>query len=123
MALIELNRPEALNALCSDLMAELGSALKTFSADKSIGAVVITGSQKSFAGTREIFAINDNGIAGADIAEMSKRGFAENYSENFLGDWEAMFASFPKPIIAAVNGYAVHGIMLISLKTVAWWWL
>lgn len=50
VGLIELNRPEALNALCSDLMAELGGALKSFSADKNIGAFVITGSQKSFAG-------------------------------------------------------------------------
>lgn len=50
MALIELNRPEALNALCSDLMAELSTALKVLAKDAKIGAVVITGSQKSFAG-------------------------------------------------------------------------
>lgn len=41
---------------------------------------------------------------------MAKRGLAENYTENFLGDWEAMFAACPKPIIAAVNGYAVYCI-------------
>lgn len=52
-------------------------------------------------------------IAGADIAEMAKRGYAENYAENFLGDWEAMFVAFPKPIIAAVNGYAVSKLLYV----------
>jgi len=46
-------------------------------------------------------------IAGADIEEMSKRTFAQNYSDNFLASWDTIFASFTKPTIAAVNGYAV----------------
>lgn len=50
VGLVELDRPEALNALCSDLMAELSIAIKSFAKDPKISAVVLTGSQKSFAG-------------------------------------------------------------------------
>lgn len=49
MALITLNRPKALNALCDALMTELGEAVSTFERDLNIGAIVITGSEKAFA--------------------------------------------------------------------------
>lgn len=58
-------------------------------------------------------------LAGADIAEMANRTFADNYKENFLADWNSIFKTFPKPVIAAVNGFAViisNYCFIISLK-------
>lgn len=49
---IQLNRPKALNALCDGLMLEVGEALDTFEADSEVGAIVITGSEKAFAGLK-----------------------------------------------------------------------
>ncbi|WP_135081933.1 enoyl-CoA hydratase [Terasakiella sp. SH-1] len=96
VGLITLNRPKALNALCSPLIAELGSALDEFEADSDIGAIVLTGSEKAFA-------------AGADIKEMSERDFIDVYSTDFItGEWEKV-ANCRKPVIAAVAGYALGG--------------
>lgn len=71
VAVIRLNRPRALNALCDGLMAELGEALKEFDADSSVGSIVLTGSEKAFA-------------AGADIAEMQNLTYMDCYMKNFL---------------------------------------
>lgn len=49
---IQLNRPKALNALCDGLMMEVGKALDTFEADSEVGAIIITGSEKAFAGVK-----------------------------------------------------------------------
>lgn len=95
VGLVTLNRPEALNALCDALIAELNTALKTFEADDEVGAIVITGSEKSFA-------------AGADIKEMSSRSYMECYKTNMFDDWEGV-ANTNKPVIAAVNGFALGG--------------
>jgi len=95
VGLITLNRPKALNALSSPLVTDLIAALRHFDADDSVGAIVLTGSQKAFA-------------AGADIKEMQNRKFAENYRQNFLGFWGDV-AKTKKPIVAAVNGYALGG--------------
>ena len=65
--LIRLNRPQALNALCDQLMIELGTALRAFDKDPAIAAIVITGSEKAFA-------------AGADIKEMKDRNFRASIS-------------------------------------------
>lgn len=92
---IQLNRPKALNALCDGLMKELGQVLDIFDADKDIGCVVLTGSEKAFA-------------AGADIKEMKDRKFQEVFGGNFLNHWNRL-ASNTKPVIAAVNGYALGG--------------
>ncbi|XP_006630315.1 enoyl-CoA hydratase, mitochondrial [Lepisosteus oculatus] len=92
---IQLNRPKALNALCDGLMTEMGQALDAFEADSQIGAIVITGSEKAFA-------------AGADIKEMQNRTFQECYSGNFLAHWNRL-STVKKPVIAAVNGYALGG--------------
>ncbi|GAA5803524.1 ClpP/crotonase-like domain-containing protein [Helicostylum pulchrum] len=95
VGLITLNRPKALNALCSDLFTEVNQALKTYDSNDNIGAIVITGSKKAFA-------------AGADIKEMKDNTFVDTYKNNFLGHWAEMI-EIKKPIIAAVNGYALGG--------------
>jgi enoyl-CoA hydratase len=96
VGLITLNRPKALNALCTPLVRELGAALDTFEKDNGIRAVVLTGSDKAFA-------------AGADIKEMAEKTFTDAYLQDFITDgWERV-TKFRKPIIAAVAGYALGG--------------
>jgi enoyl-CoA hydratase len=96
VALIRLNRPQALNALCDQLMEELGRALRGFDDDPDIAAIVLTGSEKAFA-------------AGADIKEMQGRGYPAVYLDDFIGKrWEAV-THVGKPVIAAVAGYALGG--------------
>jgi enoyl-CoA hydratase len=94
--LITLNRPAALNALCDALMIELGAALRAFDADDTVGAIVITGSEKAFA-------------AGADIKEMKDKSFADVAADDFIGNrWETVL-EIRKPVIAAVAGFALGG--------------
>ncbi len=96
VGLVTLNRPAALNALCAGLIVELGQALDALEADKSIGAIVLTGSDKAFA-------------AGADIGEMAGKSYMDAYGEDFITvGWERV-AQCRKPIIAAVAGYALGG--------------
>jgi len=95
VALVTLNRPKSLNALCDELITELVDALQKFDKDDSVGAIVLTGSEKAFA-------------AGADIKEMSTKTFAEVYSQNMFSNADAI-PKIRKPIIAAVNGYALGG--------------
>ena len=96
VGLITLDRPKAMNALNSELIAELGAALDGFDEDERIGCVVITGSEKAFA-------------AGADIKMMSSKNFTEVFSEDLFGEVADVFARTRKPIIAAVSGYALGG--------------
>lgn len=95
VATITLNRPEALNALNATLLSELiGAALK-YDADPSIGAIIVTGSERAFA-------------AGADIKAMAEMG----YSDMLLGGPFPSWAGFERmrtPVIAAVAGYALGG--------------
>ncbi|RHZ80305.1 hypothetical protein Glove_137g148 [Diversispora epigaea] len=95
VGLITLNRPKALNALSTDLFHELNDVLEKFDNDPNVGAIVITGSERAFA-------------AGADIKEMVDKTFAQVYKKNFLGDW-GKINGIKKPIIAAVNGFALGG--------------
>ena len=96
VGLVTLNRPDALNALNSRMMAELTDALDGFEADADVGCIVITGSEKAFA-------------AGADIKEMADKAFLQTYMNAFIsGSWERV-ASCKKPLIAAVAGYALGG--------------
>ncbi len=96
VAVIRLNRPQALNALCDQLMEELGQALRGYDADPGIAAIVLTGSDKAFA-------------AGADIKEMQGRSYPAVYLDDFIGKrWEAV-THVQKPVIAAVAGYALGG--------------
>jgi len=96
VGLITLNRPDALNALCTPLIRELGTALDEFESDDAIGAIVLTGSQKAFA-------------AGADIKEMQPKTYMDCYLQDFITDgWERV-SQCRKPIIAAVAGFALGG--------------
>jgi len=95
VTLITLNRPQALNALNSQVLAELIQAFAAFDADDSQRCAVLTGSEKAFA-------------AGADIKEMADQGFASMYASNFFQGWEKVTAT-RKPWIAAVAGYALGG--------------
>lgn len=96
VGVVTLNRPQALNALNTDLMRELAVALDGLEADPAVGCIVITGSEKAFA-------------AGADIKEMADKTFPATYAEDYIsGPWERV-ASCKKPVIAAVTGYALGG--------------
>lgn len=93
---VQLNRPKALNALCTPLILELNQALRDFQADKSIGAIVLTGSEKAFA-------------AGADIKEMKDLTFSNAYGNDFIETWSDLVTFLKKPLITAINGYALGG--------------
>ncbi len=95
VATITLNRPKVLNALSPELMREVNEALRNLEADESVRAAVITGGQRVFA-------------AGADIADMAERTAAEQLARDQVGRWSGVTA-FTKPLIAAVNGYALGG--------------
>ena len=96
LALIRLNRPQALNALNSQLMDELTSALDEAEADDAIRVIVLTGSDRAFA-------------AGADIKEMAPKDYVQAFKEDFITrNWERT-ARCRKPVIAAVAGYALGG--------------
>ena len=96
VGIITLDRPKQLNALNSELMVQLGDALKAFDANPDIGCMIITGSEKAFA-------------AGADIGAMATYTFADVYNNDYITrDWETI-RSIRKPIIAAVSGFALGG--------------
>jgi len=96
VGLITLNRPKALNALCAQLIKELGQALDEMEANADIGAVVLTGSEKAFA-------------AGADIKEMAGKSYMDVYLADFITvGWERV-TKCRKPVIAAVAGFALGG--------------
>ncbi|WP_170418174.1 enoyl-CoA hydratase [Ruegeria atlantica] len=96
VALIKLDRPDALNALNSQLAQELCAALEDADSNDKVRCIVITGSDKAFA-------------AGADIKEMSEMSFVDVYSSNLFGSLNDRVCAIRKPIIAAVAGYALGG--------------
>ena len=95
VTLITLNRPQALNALNSQVLADLIEAFGAYDADDSQRCAVLTGSEKAFA-------------AGADIKEMQSQSFADMYGSNFFAGYDRVTAT-RKPWIAAVNGFALGG--------------
>jgi enoyl-CoA hydratase len=95
VGLITLNRPKQLNALNAQVAREVLAALREFDADRNIGAIVITGGARAFA-------------AGADIAEMADKSFADLQAQDLFADWDAV-RGIGKPVIAAVAGYALGG--------------
>lgn len=95
VGLIELNRPEVLNALNIDLMKEVVSALEAYDTDNNIGCMVLTGNQKAFA-------------AGADIKEMAEATAIEMLLRDQFARWDRI-RKIKKPIVAAVSGFALGG--------------
>jgi enoyl-CoA hydratase/carnithine racemase len=93
VGLIRFNRPQALNAINRQLLADLACALEGFERDPAIGALVITGNEKAFA-------------AGADIREMANHTYPETYLADF-GASPDRLAKVRKPVIAAVAGFAI----------------
>jgi len=95
VGLVTLNRPQALNALNKATMEEIVAATTAMDADPAVGAVVITGSEKAFA-------------AGADIKEMSSKGYMDMYAEDWFRGWESL-TRLRIPVVAAVSGFALGG--------------
>ena len=93
--LVRLNRPQALNALNTQVMKDLIGCFAAYDSDPSQRCAILTGSEKAFA-------------AGADIKEMQPKGFADMYAENFFAGFERVTAT-RKPWFAAVSGFAVGG--------------
>ena len=95
VGIVRLNRPKALNALNSALIADLSHAIDAFEASDAIRCIIITGSEKAFA-------------AGADIKEMSGKSYMDAFLGDFAAQWDRA-ARARKPVIAAVAGYALGG--------------
>ncbi|MCB2124602.1 MAG: enoyl-CoA hydratase [Rhodobacteraceae bacterium] len=96
VALIRLNRPDALNALNSKLVGELADAIIEAESNDKVRCLVITGSEKAFA-------------AGADIKEMSAKTYVDVFTGDLFGPINDCFRRARKPVIAAVAGYALGG--------------
>jgi enoyl-CoA hydratase len=96
VTVIRLNRPDALNALNTQLLRELGEALAEAEANERVRCIILTGSEKAFA-------------AGADIKEMSSKTFVEVFGNDLFGPESEAILKIRKPIIAAVSGYALGG--------------
>ncbi|WP_433528447.1 enoyl-CoA hydratase [Micromonospora sp. CA-263727] len=95
IAIVTLNRPQALNALSLQVMRDLTAATAALDAAAAVKAIIITGSAKAFA-------------AGADIKEMAGRSYSEMYAADWFGGWSALSA-VRTPLVAAVAGYALGG--------------
>ena len=95
IALVQLNRPKVLNALSTDLMNELVECLLELDQNPDVRVIILTGNERAFA-------------AGADIAQMATASPIDQIIDNRFRTWE-MFRLITKPIIAAVNGFALGG--------------
>ncbi|WP_439620215.1 enoyl-CoA hydratase-related protein [Hyphomonas sp.] len=95
IAVVTLNRPDSLNALNAEVMSEVAALFADIDRDKSIAVSVLTGAGRAFA-------------AGADIKEMQPQSFSDMYVEDYFAGWDR-FAACRKPVIAAVNGFALGG--------------
>ena len=92
---VVLNRPAAMNALNRQMMHEVKEVFEHWENDPEVRAIILTGSEKSFA-------------AGADITEMADMKFLDALEQDFLNDWTCI-ANCRTPTIAAVAGYALGG--------------
>jgi enoyl-CoA hydratase len=103
LAVLTIDRPDALNALNVETMREVNAAMRELADDESVAAVVVTGAGKAF-------------IAGADIAELSKMGGMEAREASRLGqETFSLIENLPKPVIAAVNGFALGGGLELAM--------
>ncbi|MEO8722986.1 MAG: enoyl-CoA hydratase-related protein [Sphingobium sp.] len=96
VTLVTLNRPQALNALNAQVLADLIDVMASYDADASQRCLVLTGSEKAFA-------------AGADIKEMADKPAADFFLEDFFSQWTSRVTATRKPWIAAVAGFALGG--------------
>ena len=97
VATITINRPDKLNALNDATMAELGRAIEAARSDAAVGGIVVTGAGRAF-------------VAGADIGELRAKSAAEAYALARRGqEVFRRFETSPKPVVAAVNGFALGG--------------
>jgi enoyl-CoA hydratase len=101
VGIVQLHRPDALNALSPDLMIELVDALEAFDADDTIGCIVLTGGPKVFA-------------AGADIKRMADASAIDMLVMDQLARWDRI-RKLHKPVIASINGYALGGGCELSM--------
>lgn len=95
VGLIQLNRPQAMNAFNLAMLAEVFDALETFDKNDSVLAIVVTGNEKAFA-------------AGADIKEMADQSYVEMLTKGYVEIWDKIL-TIKKPVIAAVSGWALGG--------------
>jgi enoyl-CoA hydratase len=95
VGIVTLNRPQALNALNRQVLAEVEAALAAFDRDDAVGAMLLTGSERAFA-------------AGADVKEMAGLTFAEVFAEDFFAGVDRI-AHMRKPLVAAVAGHCLGG--------------
>ena len=95
VGIVQLYRPEVLNALSTALIDEMIAALQAFDSDDSVGCLVLYGNERAFA-------------AGADIREMAAASTVDMLTRDNLARWERIRA-IKKPIIAAVSGFALGG--------------
>ena len=101
VGIVQLNRPQVLNAMSTALIDEVVAAFQAFDADPTIGCLVLTGNDRAFA-------------AGADIKEMAEASAVEMMTRDNLARWERI-RQIKKPIIAAVSGFALGGGCALAL--------
>jgi enoyl-CoA hydratase len=101
VVVVRLNRPEALNALNSELMGETVATMQALDRDPEVGCFILTGSEKVFS-------------AGADIKEMQSKSYLDMFHEDFFAGWDG-FAALRTPTIAAVSGYALGGGLELAM--------
>ena len=89
IAIIEIDRPKYLNALCDDLMLEISTVLNDIESNRNIKVVILKGSNRAFA-------------AGADITEMAEKEYADHINKDFIKNWEKI-SEFKKPMTKTVE--------------------
>ncbi|ETO23634.1 enoyl-CoA hydratase/isomerase [Reticulomyxa filosa] len=130
VAIIQLNRPKALNALCLGLLEELVNLLQTLDKDSSVRSIVLTGAGKGYKNVENLFFFflavrikfclfgskkkkkkkeSKAFSAGADIKEMEPKNYMDVYKEDMFTIADKIAYNVRKPIIAAVNGFALGG--------------
>ena len=104
VAILTIDRPDALNALSSEVLFELGMALELAESDSEVRALIVTGSGKAFVAGADIKALRDlsDGFAGREAALAGQ-------------DVMNTLAAMPFPTIAAINGYALGGGLELAL--------